>query len=109
MDLDLREPFGITHQQMQSRCLLARKPEKRFRLHDVVTGALIGFGLVLAIFLDRKLIGQHPAQPILVSVASHLLSPESRGGGYSIRETGIILRLRWAGINRLITSMEGRL
>ena len=108
MDLDLREPFGITYAQMFSM------PRWHANLRTVLVfttlflASSIGLGLLLALLLDRKLVGHNVLRNLfLFSYALSFIVTGVAWWWIFNPETGINLLFDGLGINRLITSMGG--
>ena len=57
IDLNLREPFGVTYQQMFSMPRWHADLRNAFIFTTLFLTGSISFGLVLAMLLDRKLLG----------------------------------------------------
>ena len=108
MNLDLRQPFGITYQQMFSM------PRWHANLRNVfvftilfLTGS-ISFGLLLAMLLDRKLIGHTLLRNVfLFPYALSFIVTGIAWRWIFNPETGINLLFDGLGINRLITAFGG--
>jgi glucose/mannose transport system permease protein len=108
MDLDLREPFGITYAQMFSM------PRWHANLRNVLVfttlflASSIGLGLLLALLLDRKLVGHNVLRNLfLFSYALSFIVTGVAWRWIFNPETGINLLFDALGINWLITSMGG--
>jgi glucose/mannose transport system permease protein len=108
MDLNLREPFGFTYQQMFS---MPRWHASLRNMFIFTTLFLIGslfFGLVLAMLLDRKLIGHAILRNVfLFPYALSFIVTGIAWRWIFNPETGINLLFDGLGINHLITSMGG--
>ena len=108
MDLDLREPFGITYQQMFSMPRWHANLRNVFVFTTLFLTSSIGLGLVLAILLDRKLIGHSILRNLfLFPYALSFIVTGIAWRWIFNPETGINLLFDGLGINRLITSMGG--
>lgn len=108
MDLDLREPFGITYQQMFSMPRWHANLRNVFVFTTLFLTSSIGLGLVLAILLDRKLIGHSILRNLfLFPYALSFIVTGIAWRWIFNPETGINLLFEGLGINRLITSMGG--
>jgi glucose/mannose transport system permease protein len=57
MNLDLRQPFGLTYQQMFAMPRWHANLRNVFVFTTLFLTSSIGFGLLLAMLLDRKLVG----------------------------------------------------
>jgi glucose/mannose transport system permease protein len=108
MDLNLREPFAFTYQQMFS---MPRWHASLRNMFIFTTLFLIGslfFGLVLAMLLDRKLIGHAILRNVfLFPYALSFIVTGIAWRWIFNPETGINLLFDGLGINHLITSMGG--
>jgi glucose/mannose transport system permease protein len=108
MDLSLREPLGVTYQQMFSM------PRWHANLRNVVVfttlflTASISLGLFFAVLLDRKLIGHTILRNIfLFPYALSFIVTGIAWRWIFNPETGINLLFDGLGINHLITSLGG--
>jgi glucose/mannose transport system permease protein len=109
MDLDLREPFGITYQQMFAMPRWHANLRNVFVFTTLFLTSSIGFGLVLAILLDRKLIGHSILRNLfLFPYALSFIVTGIAWRWIFNPETGINLLFDGLGINHLITSMGGQ-
>lgn len=108
MDLNLREPFGVTYQQMFSM------PRWHANLRNVVVftvlflASSISLGLFFAVLLDRKLIGHTILRNIfLFPYALSFIVTGIAWRWIFNPQTGINLLFDGLGINHLITSLGG--
>ena len=108
MNLDLRDPFGFTYLQMFSM------PRWHANLRNVVVFTVLfltlsmSLGLVLALLIDRKLIGHTILRNIfLFPYALSFIVTGIAWRWIFNPETGINLLFDGLGINHLITSLGG--
>jgi glucose/mannose transport system permease protein len=107
-DLNLREPFGFTYQQMFSMPRWHASLRNMFIFTALFLTGSIFFGLVLALLLDRKLIGHSILRNVfLFPYALSFIVTGIAWRWIFNPETGINLLFDGLGINHLITSMGG--
>jgi glucose/mannose transport system permease protein len=108
IDLNLREPFGITYQQMFSMPRWHANLRNVFVFTILFLTASISFGLFLAMLLDRKLLGHTILRNVfLFPYALSFIVTGIAWRWIFNPETGINLLFDGLGINHLITSMGG--
>jgi glucose/mannose transport system permease protein len=108
MDLNLREPFAFTYQQMFSMPRWHASLRNMFIFTTLFLMGSIFFGLVLALLLDRKLIGHSILRNVfLFPYALSFIVTGIAWRWIFNPETGINLLFDGLGINHLITSMGG--
>jgi glucose/mannose transport system permease protein len=106
MDLNLREPFGITYQQMFSMPRWHANLRNVFVFTILFLSGSISFGLLLAMLLDRKLLGHTILRNVfLFPYALSFIVTGIVWRWIFNPETGINLLFDGLGINHLITSM----
>jgi glucose/mannose transport system permease protein len=107
-DLNLREPFGFTYQQMFSMPRWHADLRNVFIFTTLFLTGSISFGLVLAMLLDRKLLGHTILRNVfLFPYALSFIVTGIAWRWIFNPETGINLLFDGLGINHLITSMGG--
>jgi glucose/mannose transport system permease protein len=108
MDLNLREPFGYTYQQMFSMPRWHASLRNTFVFTILFLLGSIYVGLLLALLLDRKLIGHTILRNVfLFPYALSFIVTGIAWRWIFNPETGINLLFDGLGINHLITSMGG--
>jgi glucose/mannose transport system permease protein len=108
MDLNLREPFGLTYQQMFSMPRWHADLRNTFIFTILFLIGSIYVGLLLALLLDRKLIGHTILRNVfLFPYALSFIVTGIAWRWIFNPETGINLLFDGLGINHLITSMGG--
>ncbi len=108
MDLNLREPFGFTYQQMFSMPRWHANLRNVFVFTILFLTSSISFGLLLAMLLDRKLLGHTILRNVfLFPYALSFIVTGIVWRWIFNPETGINLLFDGLGINHLITSMGG--
>src|SRR6516165_6386416 len=108
MDLSLREPFGLTYQQMFSMPRWHANLRNTFVFTILFLIGSIYVGLLLALLLDRKLIGHTILRNVfLFPYALSFIVTGIAWRWIFNPETGINLLFDGLGINHLITSMGG--
>lgn len=108
MNLDLRQPLGITYQQMFSMPRWHANLRNVFVFTILFLTASISFGLVLAMLLDRKLIGHTLLRNVfLFPYALSFIVTGIAWRWIFNPETGINLLFDGLGLNHLITSLGG--
>jgi glucose/mannose transport system permease protein len=108
MDLNLREPFGFTYQQMFAMPRWHASLRNMFVFTTLFLIGSIFFGLLLAMLLDRKLIGHSILRNVfLFPYALSFIVTGIAWRWIFNPETGINLLFDGLGINHLITSMGG--
>lgn len=108
MDLSLREPFGLTYQQMFSMPRWHANLRNVFVFTTLFLTSSISLGLFFAVLLDRKLIGHTILRNIfLFPYALSFIVTGIAWRWIFNPETGINLLFDGLGINHLITSFGG--
>jgi glucose/mannose transport system permease protein len=108
MDLSLREPFGITYQQMFSMPRWHANLRNVFIFTTLFLTGSISFGLLLAILLDRRLLGHTILRNVfLFPYALSFIVTGIAWRWIFNPQTGINLLFDVLGINHLITSLGG--
>src|SRR6266446_9171346 len=108
MDLNLREPFGFTYQQMFAMPRWHASLRNMFVFTTLFLIGSIFFGLLLAMLLDRKLIGHSILRNVfLFPYALSFIVTGIAWRWIFNPETGINLLFDGLGINHLITSLGG--
>ncbi len=108
LNLDLRQPFGITYQQMFAMPRWHANLRNVFIFTTLFLTGSISFGLVLAMLLDRKLIGHTLLRNVfLFPYALSFIVTGIAWRWIFNPETGINLLFDGLGINRLITALGG--
>ncbi|HEY5893757.1 MAG TPA: sugar ABC transporter permease [Chthoniobacterales bacterium] len=108
MNLDLREPLGITYQQMFAMPRWHANLRNVFVFTTLFLASSIGLGLLLAMLLDRKLFGHAVLRNIfLFPYALSFIVTGIAWRWIFNPETGINLLFDGLGINRLITFFGG--
>src|SRR6202047_96896 len=108
MDLNLREPFGFTYQQMFSMPRWHASLRNMFIFTTLFLIGSIFFGLVLAMLLDRKLIGHSILRNVfLFPYALSFIVTGIAWRWIFNPETGINLLFEGLGLNHLLVSMGG--
>src|SRR6516225_11962794 len=106
MDLNLREPFGYTYQQMFSMPRWHASLRNTFVFTILFLLGSIYIGLLLALLLDRKLIGHTILRNVfLFPYALSFIVTGIAWRWIFNPETGINLLFDGLGINHLITAM----
>ena len=108
MDFNLREPFGYTYQQMFSMPRWHADLRNTFIFTILFLFGSIFVGLLLALLLDRKLIGHTILRNVfLFPYALSFIVTGIAWRWIFNPETGVNLLFDGLGINHLITSMGG--
>ncbi|HEY0791838.1 MAG TPA: sugar ABC transporter permease [Chthoniobacterales bacterium] len=108
MDLNLRQPFGLTYQQMFAMPRWHANLRNVFVFTTLFLTSSIGLGLVLAMLLDRKLVGHTFLRNIfLFPYALSFIVTGIAWRWIFNPETGINLLFEGLGINRLIAAFGG--
>ena len=108
MDLSLREPFGLTYQQMFSMPRWHANLRNVFIFTTLFLTGSISFGLLLAMLLDRRLLGHTILRNVfLFPYALSFIVTGIAWRWIFNPQTGINLLFDALGINHLITSLGG--
>jgi glucose/mannose transport system permease protein len=108
MDLSLREPFGLTYQQMFSMPRWHANLRNVFIFTTLFLTGSISFGLLLAMLLDRRLLGHTILRNVfLFPYALSFIVTGIAWRWIFNPQTGINLLFDVLGINHLITSLGG--
>jgi glucose/mannose transport system permease protein len=108
MDLNLREPFAFTYQQMFSMPRWHASLRNTFIFTTLFLFGSIFVGLLLALLLDRKLLGHTILRNVfLFPYALSFIVTGIAWRWIFNPETGINLLFDGLGINHLITSLGG--
>jgi glucose/mannose transport system permease protein len=108
IDLNLREPFGFTYQQMFSMPRWHANLRNVFVFTILFLAGSISLGLFLAMLLDRKLLGHTILRNVfLFPYALSFIVTGIAWRWIFNPQTGINLLFDGLGINHLITSMGG--